>query len=71
MKIYLTGKQIRGMANFALGISIPDTDSDDSNYCLETDVVVDGETEDLFIYDTDYPEEGGCILSEENEISGP
>lgn len=70
MKIYLTGEQIRSLSSFALGVSI-ESDKCEQLYCIETDVDVDGVREDFYVYDTDYPEEGGTILKQEvNTLNG-
>ena len=60
-KILLTGEQIKNLAEFALGCEIQDDDCQ-RVYCIETNVEVDGVREDFYVYDTDYPEEGGVTL---------
>ena len=60
-KILLTGEQIKNLSEFALGCEIQDDDCQQV-YCIETNVEVDGVREDFYVYDTDYPEEGGVTL---------
>tara|TARA_Y100000310_G_C20689941_1_gene821577 strand:+ start:3807 stop:4037 length:231 start_codon:yes stop_codon:yes gene_type:complete len=69
--IQITGKQIRHLAEFTLGISIDTGDYDEQQFCIETNVPVDGAIEDFYVYDTEYPEEGGTTLNSAEVVIKP
>ncbi len=64
MSITLTGKQIQMLAEYAGFVIESDSNLEEDEYTIERDVIVDGVKEPVYVYCTEYPEEGGTTLKE-------
>lgn len=60
--ISITGAQIKAMAEYAGYVVSNDEECDETDFTLDTSVLVDGAEQKFYLYCTEYPEEGGSTL---------